>query len=127
MPGTHSRVRDVVRAHLAEANRLLASRDLDALVDLFEPDAVLIGTAGRATDLRAYLSAVVEQGVLQWRFVDDLLAVDGTGDIIWYAAGGDAVLGDEHVPQFRMTGVLRRSPEGRWRWSQFHGSVPASS
>lgn len=120
-------MRDAVAAHLMEVNRRLADRDAEHLLALFEPEAVLIGSAGRAEDIGAYLQQVVDQGVLQWHLDDDLLTVDASGagaEVVWFAAGGWATLDDERIDGFRLTGVLRRNPaDAGWRFAQFHGSV----
>ena len=103
------------------------ARDLDALLDLFDEDGVLIGTGGDARDragVRAYLEAIVGQpGALRWEW-DEVIPFHHTDDAVGFAAFGDVVLaenGSEWRKAIRMTGLAVRDGTA-WRLRQFHGS-----
>ena len=119
---------DVVLGALAALNEAVGRRQVDDVVELFEPDAVLIGTARRnATrdEIREYLGAVLAQPVaLSWDWDETSLVTGRAEGTIWFSILGDAVL-DQRQPM-RLTGVLRRHGDATWRWSQFHGSVAQS-
>lgn len=117
--------RDIVLAALAELNETVGRRRLDDVVELFEPDAVLIGSArhnGTRAEIREYLHAVLAQPVpLSWEWDEASLATGRTDGTIWFSILGDAIL-DQRQPM-RLSGVLRSQGDGTWLWSQFHGSV----
>lgn len=115
------------RAVLRTLQDRVDARDLDALLDLFDEDGVLIGTGGDARDragVRAYLEAIVGQpGALRWEW-DEVIPFHHTDDAVGFAAFGDVVLaenGSEWRKAIRMTGLAVRDGKG-WRLRQFHGS-----
>ena len=113
----------IVREILDQLGRRVAARDLEAVLDLYEPDGVLAGTMGTnvgAEQMRSYVSAVVAaDDPLSWEWDDIVAETDGT--VIWFLAPGRIVFGTTR--SFRLTGVLRESG-GTWRFAQFHGSIP---
>jgi hypothetical protein len=117
---------EVVRGILDQLGRRVAARDLDAVLDLLEPDGVLAGTLATnvgAEEIRAYVSAVLAaDDALSWEWDDVVAEADGT--VIWFLAPGRIVFG--RTRPFRLTGVLRESG-GTWRFAQFHGSIPDGS
>jgi hypothetical protein len=124
---------DVIDA-LAEARRILANlqaavdaRSVDELQALFDEPAVLIGTAGDGRDaegLARYLDAVVQGGPFRWEW-DDIVPFHNTDHEIGFAAFGEVVVGEEHLP-IRVTVFAVRQADG-WRMRQFHGSIPTGA
>ena len=114
----------IVREVLAQLGARVAARDLEAVLDLYEPGGVLAGTmATNVGDeaIRAYVSAVVSaDDALSWEWDEVVAETDGT--VIWFLAPGRIVFGGRRA--FRLTGVLRQSGDGVWRFAQFHGSIP---
>ncbi|MCU1484191.1 MAG: uncharacterized protein JWN67_937 [Actinomycetia bacterium] len=117
---------EIVRDVLDQLGRRVAARDLDAVLDLYEPDGVLAGTMANnvgAEQIRAYVTNVVAaDDPLSWEWDDIVAGTDGT--VIWFLAPGRIVFGETRP--FRLTGVLRESG-GAWRFAQFHGSIPFGS
>ena len=115
---------EVVRGILDQLGRRVAAREVDAVADLYELDGVLAGTLANnvgAEQIRAYVTAVVSaDDPLSWEW-DDIVA-DTDGTVIWFLAPGRIVFGTTR--RFRLTGVLRQSADGAWRFAQFHGSIP---
>jgi hypothetical protein len=116
----------IVREILDQLGRRVAARDLEAVLDLYEPDGVLAGTMANnvgAVEIRTYVSAVVAaDDPLSWQWDDVVAETDGT--VIWFLAPGRILFGE--TQPFRLTGVLRESG-GTWRFAQFHGSIPFGS
>lgn len=105
-------------------------RDPEALLALFDEQAVLIGTAGdgrtRET-VREYLTAVATQPAsLRWEW-QEIVPFHESGEALGFAAFGEIVVTDgrgEHRSPIRATIFAARSPDG-WRLRQFHGSIPS--
>jgi len=116
----------VVREVLDQLGHRVAARDLEAVLDLYEPEGVLAGTMANnvgAAEIRAYVSAVVgADDPLSWEWDEIVAETDGT--VIWFLAPGRIVFGATRP--FRLTGVLREAG-GTWRFAQFHGSIPDAS
>jgi uncharacterized protein (TIGR02246 family) len=105
------------------------ARDQQALLDLFEDPAVLIGTAGdgRTSETRSeYLTAVATQSAaLRWEWVETRLFYNAA-DALGFAAFGEVVLTGEDSEwraPIRVT-VFAVQVEGDWRLREFHGSIP---
>ena len=106
--------------------------DLPTLSDLFTDDAVVVGTVthnhGRE-QVDAYLAALIHQpGTFRWEWRDVVVFHEGPGTIGCGAFGELIISGgdeDTHVP-FRVTFTAADGVSG-WRFTQFHGSVPAGS
>lgn len=118
------------RAILADLQAAVDSRDLDRLDDLFDEEAVLLGTSAHNLDrgdVRAYLKLVAEQpGALRWEFGDVRVFHDAEATL-GIVAIGDVVIaeeGEEARAPFRLTLLAVESDRG-WRLRQFHGSIPS--
>ncbi len=92
------------------------ARDRDALIALFDENAVLIGTSAHAADREAvvdYLTAVADGEPFRWEYTDVVqFHTDG------FAAFGEIVAGDLRAP-FRLTLVVKDG-----KIANFHGSIP---
>jgi ketosteroid isomerase-like protein len=112
---------------LSDLQAKVSARDLQALIELFEEPAVLIGTAGdgRTREARdAYLEAVTTQtGAVQWDWRETVLFYE-SDDALGFAAFGDVVTEELRAP-IRGTFFAVRA-NGGWRLRQFHGSIPQS-
>jgi hypothetical protein len=116
---------------LRDLQTRVSARDLEALAELFEEPAVLIGTAGEGRTNRArreYLEAVVSQPAeLVWEWQEQYLFYESP-DALGFAAFGDVVLrggSSEWRSPIRGSFFAVRSDEG-WRLRQFHGSIAQS-
>jgi uncharacterized protein (TIGR02246 family) len=105
--------------------------DLATLSDLFSDDAVVVGTATHShgrEQVDAYLAALLHQpGTFRWEWHDVVVFHEGPGNIGCAAFGELIVSGadtEDHIP-FRVTFSAVDGVSG-WRFTQFHGSVPAS-
>jgi uncharacterized protein (TIGR02246 family) len=112
----------------------MTDHDLDAVTRLFHEDAVLIGTSAYSSGpeaVTAYLRLVVEQPAsLSWELAEVEVFLDDA-DVLGFAALGEVLLveddgGAEQRAPFRLTYVVRRTPDG-WRILSFHGSIPSAS
>ncbi|MGH8892283.1 MAG: nuclear transport factor 2 family protein [Actinomycetes bacterium] len=126
----HADANAVASSILARIQSAVDAKDADALIDLFDDTAVLVGTAGhgrRPEEVREYLTAVVAQpGSLSWEWRDVVVFHEGPG-AIGFAGFGDIVVADQDGEQrapIRLTAFAVQSPAG-WRLRQFHGSIPA--
>ena len=106
------------------------ARDQQALLDLFEDPAVLIGTSGdgRTSETRReYLTGVATQSAaLRWEWAETRLFYNAA-DVLGFAAFGEVVLtgeASEWRSPIRLT-VLAVQVEGDWRLREFHGSIPS--
>jgi hypothetical protein len=107
------------------------AHDTEALAELFDDGAVLIGTAADGRDaegLRRYVTAVATQpGSLRWEW-DEVIPFHHSGETIGFAAFGAVVLAEGDDVQrapIRVTIFAVQTPSG-WRMRQFHGSIPAA-
>ena len=122
----------LARQLLQELQAAVASKDLAAVLALFDEDAVVFGTAAAnvgAEEVRAYLTRVVEQdGTLRWEW-DHIVPLLSDPTALAFAVIGTVGFDDEagaaveDRDPFRLTCVAVQS-EGRWRLRHFHGSVP---
>ena len=101
------------------------------LADEFEPDA--IGAGSEAADLFSGAEAVRQHFAANMgkphtvRWVWDLLETRIEGDIGWFFAQGNAMVGLDGVETpvpFRFSGVLSWR-DGDWRWRLLHGAEPS--
>jgi len=104
--------------------------DPEALSDLFDDRAVLVGTSSHShgrEEVDAYLEALLRQpGTFRWEWHDVVVFDESDGGIGCAAFGELIVSGaesDDHVP-FRVTFTAVDGVSG-WRFTQFHGSIPA--
>ncbi len=115
---------DDARAILRAVQAAVDAGDAERLGELFDEQAVLIGTAADARDraaVLAYLADVAKQGGrLRWDY-DDVITFHRDGAALGFAGFGEVVLGEQRAP-FRVT-IL--AFDGRIR--SFHGSIPASA
>jgi uncharacterized protein (TIGR02246 family) len=110
----------------------LRARDVDAALELFAEDAVLLGSdsgerAEGHDELLALLGRFFEQPVTmggEW----ERFAADRAGDVLWFLVEGDAVLQGEVEQRrpYRISGVVVPR-DGRPVLVQFHGSEPAAT
>jgi uncharacterized protein (TIGR02246 family) len=122
----------VVDALLRSLVDALRARDVDAALDLFAEDAVLLGSdsgerAEGHDELRALLGRFFEQpATTGWEW--ERLAADRASGVLWFLVEGDAVLqGDvEQRRPYRISGVVVPR-DGRAVLVQFHGSEPAAT
>ncbi|GAA3837112.1 SgcJ/EcaC family oxidoreductase [Nocardioides panacisoli] len=110
----------------------VANKNLDAVLELFDEDAVVFGTAAAsvgAEEVRGYLTRVLEQeGTVRWEW-DHVVPLLSDATVLAFAVVGtvgfdnEAGAAAEDRDPFRLTCVAVRS-KGRWRLRHFHGSVP---
>ena len=118
------------RAILEAIQSAVDARDPDALVDLFDEPAVLIGAAGDGRDrdgLLPYLTAVATQPEsLRWEW-RQIVPFHRDERSLGFAAFGEIVLsggdGESRAP-IRLTVFAVETSTG-WRIRQFHGSIPS--
>jgi uncharacterized protein (TIGR02246 family) len=114
------RVEDVARAYQDAFNR----GDLDGLLVLYEPEATLVPqpgqvVAGRAAIREALSGFLALKGRMEIEEIGpehivqagDLALVSGSCTISGTGPGGEPV-----TMSSRPTDVLRRQPDGTWRW-----------
>lgn len=120
----------ILREAVERFGELVFEKDL-AVLEEFDRHAVLVGSEANETarglrELRVRFSDIFS-GAHTIRFDWDRLDVAIDGDIGWFYASGNAVVGkdgaDRRLP-YRLTGVLSWR-DGRWLWQHFHGSEPA--
>lgn len=105
----------------------LSSRDTDALLAVFAPDAVLIGSGADETcfgadQLRAHFDAIWARGY-ELTFHWGTPEARREGHLVWFFLAGEVEYGDE-TGSYRLTGVLREVEPGAWCWQLWHGSQP---
>ena len=107
----------------------LAGRRLDEVIDAFSEDAdtylygsevseIVIGPAAIRRFFERFFQARAGP-----RFTLGARNVSVSGDIAWFVAECEVVVGDQTVAPYRLCGVLQRR-DGRWRWRLFNGSEP---
>ena len=121
------------RALLQELEDRLATKNLDAMTDLFANDVVLIGDGVENFDRDStvsYLGLMADmQPTVRWDW-DRLAVVLSTPQVLSFAAAGTIWFDDEagnpmgEPEPFRVTCVAVDEGD-RWRWKHFHGSRPA--
>jgi uncharacterized protein (TIGR02246 family) len=117
---------------LAELEDVLATHDLDQMVDLFTDDVVLIGNDSEnwnRDETVAYLSEMAEMKfTVRWEWDRVAVVLSAPGLLAFAAAGTmgffdqSGQLDGDREP-FRVT-CLAVEDRGRWRWRHFHGSDP---
>jgi uncharacterized protein (TIGR02246 family) len=105
--------------------------DHESLSELFDDDAVLIGTSSHThgrEDVDAYVRAVIEQpGTFRWEWRDVVVFHESPG-LLGAACFGEIVISgaeQEDRAPFRLTIFAVEQTSG-WVIQQFHGSAPAS-
>jgi uncharacterized protein (TIGR02246 family) len=115
--------------------RLVASlraRDVQGASRLFEDDAALFGSergesaVGRAALLAFFTRLFERPRTYGWAWERPVAA--GTDDVIWFVAPASVVIlgndGSERSGPYRISAVLRRGRDGRWRFTLFSGAEP---
>jgi uncharacterized protein (TIGR02246 family) len=103
----------------AEFSRAFAARDLDALVDLYEPDAVLVPqpmkvVRGRAAIREALAAFLAMDAKFEMRVERVLDAGDVALVLTTWRLSGTAPGGGPVDLSGRSRDVVRRRPDGRW-------------
>jgi uncharacterized protein (TIGR02246 family) len=120
----------VARSLLDRLQTAISARDIEAVVDVFDDAALLIGTSAGArgkAEVRAYLDAIVTAPEsLRWEWSDVVVSHHGPGTVAFAGLGEIVVAGPdgERRAPFRLTAVAVESTAG-WRLRQFHGSIPS--
>ncbi|MEA2365393.1 MAG: hypothetical protein QOI32_905 [Thermoleophilaceae bacterium] len=121
---------DACEAILRDIQSAVEARDPGALADLFDEQAVLVGTGGDARDRDAvieYLTAVATQREsLRWDW-HEVVPFHQGADTLGFAAFGEIVVSDgtaERRAPIRATLFAVDAGDG-WRLRQFHGSIPS--
>lgn len=120
---------DVVVQGLHAMQAGVAARDTDALMAVFAPDAMLIGsavgeTAFGAEQLREFFGRFFAAGRdVEWIWQPPHARREG--HLVWFFVDGEVLYGGERLP-YRASGVLREVEPGAWCWQLFHGSEPSS-
>lgn len=116
------------RAILETLQAAVDARDRDALLELFDDPAVLIGASGDGRDrqrLVDYLTEVATQEPFRWEW-DEVIPFHSEPGALGFAAFGDLVVsaptGEMRAP-IRVTIFAVETADG-WRLRQFHGSIP---
>lgn len=114
---------------LADLQDAMSARDLDAVLEVFDTEFVVFGTAASNLDREqsfAYLKGVLAQSsAIKWSW-DDVKPIARDENVFCFAAigtvgfDGDA---EEERQAFRLTCAAVRRGSG-WRLRHFHGSVP---
>jgi uncharacterized protein (TIGR02246 family) len=120
----------VARSLLDRLQAAISARDLEPLVDVYDDDALLVGTSAAAqgrAEVRAYLEAIVTAPEsLRWEWADVVVSHHAPGTVAFAGLGAIVVTspdGERRAP-FRLTALAVESPSG-WRLRQFHGSIPS--
>jgi ketosteroid isomerase-like protein len=110
----------------------LRARDVQGVLSLFEEDAALFGsevgeTAEGHDELRSFFVRLfMRPHTYGWTWDEAVLG--GQGQTIWFFAPGTVVVrgddGSERTAPYRLSGILRRDPEGTWRFAVFNGAEP---
>ena len=119
----------LARSLLADLQQAVTSRDLDALLEVFDTNLLVFGTAvanlGPAQSVK-YLERVVAQpGTIRWEW-DEVRPVARDENVFGFAVVGTVgFVGDpdDERQVFRLTCLAVRD-DSRWRLRHFHGSVP---
>lgn len=130
-------MRTVVVDVISKLTGHLRQRDVDGALTLFEHDAVLYGSeegedAAGLDDLRRFFVHVFSRPHTYGWVIEDM-SVNAAAGVVWFIGPATVVVRDDSGHQrsasYRLSGVLRRSPSGQWRFSLFNGSepVPAES
>jgi ketosteroid isomerase-like protein len=121
---------DVVVQGLHAMQAGVAAKDTDALLAVFAPDAILIGSAVGETafgteQLRDFFDRVWAAGTdLSWTWQPPVARREG--HLVWFFADGEVQHGARQLP-YRASGVLREVEPGAWCWQLFNGSEPSGS
>lgn len=114
---------------LADLQAAMTTRDLDAVVQVFDAELVVFGTAASNVDPEesvAYLKQVLAQpSAIRWAW-DDVKPIARDGNVFCFAAVGTVGFdrdSDEERQAFRLTCAAVQDGSG-WRIRHFHGSVP---
>ena len=116
---------DAAAAVLDQFHAAAARADEPAYFDLLAPNAVFFGTdASERWDkeaFRGFAHPYFAQGK-GWTFKprDRHLDRSRAGNVIWF----DEMLDSESYGTCRGTGVLERQPDGKWRITQYHLTIP---
>lgn len=95
-----------------------AARDADALVALFEDDAVVLAPGGEQRRGRRAIAGLAQEfWTLDAAYVSEVLGVVDTGDVAlvltrWSLSRRDGTVADEGSA----IDVARRQPDGTWRY-----------
>jgi uncharacterized protein (TIGR02246 family) len=115
---------------LVRLQSALDEADLPTLTELFDDEAVLIGTGShnhgrQAVD--AYLGAVLEQPPFRWEWREVIVFHESPGTLGFAAFGEivDSQVQQEERAPFRLTLFAVERPGG-WVVQQFHGSIPSA-
>ena len=122
----------IVQEHLRSFVEGLRSRNLEGVLSLFDEQAVLFGSEvgeraiGPAELASFFARLFAEPGTFGWEW--DSLHVGSAGDVSWFVGPAIVVVraedgGEQRLP-YRLSGVLRRDRDGRWRFAQFNGAEP---
>ena len=116
---------------LVRLQAAIEDEDHAALSDMFDDEAVLVGTASHnrgRQEVDAYLATILAQpGTFHWEWRDVAVFHEAPG-VLGFASFGELV----HVEgqeveraQFRLS-VLAAEHPGGWEIRHFHGSLPGS-
>ena len=130
---TDPATREAVRAVLEEFRAAVAAQDVERLLEVYAPDAdvVGIGTAadewyvGRDSMREGFQRDFADGAPFVVEFAPPIIS--SAGDVAWLAAGFNGRMstsGGQVRLHGRFTAVLRREG-GRWRIVQAHTSLPA--
>ena len=116
---------------LVRLQSALDERDHETLSDLFDDEAVLIGTVGHnhgRQEIDAYLSALLAQPAFQWEWREVIVFHEGPG-VLGFTGFGEVLVSlpehEERAP-FRLT-VFAVDRPGGWEIRHLHGSIPSGS
>jgi ketosteroid isomerase-like protein len=125
----------IVQEHLRALVEGLRQRNLEGVLSLFDERAVLFGSeAGERAIGRAELASFfgrlfAEPRTVGWEW--NSLHVGSAGDVSWFVGPAMVVVrtedGAEQRLPYRLSGVLCRDLDGRWRFAQFNGAEPAGA
>lgn len=114
---------------LTDLQAAMTTRDLDAVVHVFDADLVVFGTAASNLDReasRAYLQHVLAQpSAIRWDW-DEVKPIARDDNVFCFAAVGTVGFDgdpDEERQAFRLTCAAVQDGSV-WRIRHFHGSVP---
>jgi uncharacterized protein (TIGR02246 family) len=115
---------------LVRLQSALDEGDLPTVTELFDDEAVLIGTGShnhgrQAVD--AYLGAVLEEPPFRWEWREVIVCHESPGAIGFAAFGEivDSQAQQEERAAYRLTLFAVERPGG-WVVRQFHGSIPTA-
>ena len=102
--------------------RFVDEARLDAALSLYEPDAVMVEKPGRmargSAEIRAALAALIDSGVHLAIEVTQVIPASDLAFVVsaWSVAAPAAAGGAHVVAQGEGTDVMRRQPDGSWRF-----------